>query len=79
MIKALPGVLWCLIWLHSSDGQPIWITSEAITVLKPLLPEHRDHLAKGTETLVYTAGKVFGVREDEDAIERLIKSCPKGP
>jgi hypothetical protein len=74
--RALPIV--CLILVHSADGGDLWIESAAITVVKPLFGEHQDHLAKGTRTLVYTAGKVFGVREEEDAIERMIKACPKG-
>jgi hypothetical protein len=55
------------------------IQSEAITVIRPLLSEHQDHLAKGTRTLVYTAARVFGVREEEDEIERMVKACGKGP
>jgi hypothetical protein len=74
--RVLPVV--CLILVHSSDGGSLWVESEAITVLKPLLSKHQDHLARGTRTLVYTAGKVFGVRESEEDIERMIKSCGKG-
>jgi hypothetical protein len=71
--KILPVA--CLILLHSADKADLWIESAAITVVRPVLPEHQDHVAKGTRTLVYTAGKVFGVREEEPAIERLIKAC----
>jgi hypothetical protein len=55
----------------------LWIESAAITVVRPLLPEHRDHLAKGTQSVVYMAGKAFGVRESERDIERMVKSCDR--
>jgi hypothetical protein len=73
VIRVLPIV--CLLLFHSSDGSLIWIESTAISVLKPA-PAHLDHVTKGTQTIIYTStGKTFGVREEEDAIERLVKTC----
>jgi hypothetical protein len=67
--------LWCLLLLHSPDGSEIWIESNAINVIKSGVP-HRDHIAKGTGTVVYTTtGKNFGIRENDGDVARMIKSC----
>jgi hypothetical protein len=73
------AVFFCLLLFHSSDGSPIWISAAAITVLKPA-PAHQDHLAKGTQTIIYTStGKTFGVRElDQDIVGR-VNACDKEP
>jgi hypothetical protein len=70
--------LWCLILFHSSDGSLIWIKSAAITVVKPILSHHRDHIAKGTAAVVYTtAGRTFGVHDDATDIVSKVDSCDR--
>lgn len=79
MIRVLPLVL-CLILFHSSDGSLIWISADAITVVKPVSAQHVDHLARGTQAVVYTVtGRTFAVREGDEAIVDKVNSCDKAP
>jgi hypothetical protein len=65
----------CLILFHSSDGSPIWIKSAAVTVIKPA---HQDHLAKGTQSVVFTVtGKTFAVREKDEEVVAKIDACDR--
>jgi hypothetical protein len=64
----------CLLLLHSPDGSELWIESNAITVIKSGVP-HRDHIAKGIGTVVYTAKGNFGIREADGDVAKMIKSC----
>jgi hypothetical protein len=42
-------------------------------------PVHQDHLARGTQAVVYTStGRTFGVRESDDDIVTKVNSCDKG-
>jgi hypothetical protein len=74
----LPSVL-CLLLFHSADGNPLWIRTAAITVLQ-LARNYHDHVAKGAQVLVFTVtGKTFGVRESEEEVARIVRSCEKEP
>jgi hypothetical protein len=71
--KILPVV--CLILVHSSDGNRLFIESAAISVLKPA-PIYHDHVTRGTRTIVYmSSGKSFGVTETEEDIAQGLKGC----
>jgi hypothetical protein len=71
--KILP--ILCLILVHSSDGNPLFMESAAISVLKPA-PIYHDHVTRGTRTIVYmSSGKSFGVRETEPDIAQSLKGC----
>jgi hypothetical protein len=77
MIRAL-SVL-CLILFHSSDGSVVWIKSSAITVVKPIPAKHRDHLAGGTQAVIYTvSGRTFGVLEADEDVVGAVDACDKG-
>jgi hypothetical protein len=72
-------VLWCLILFHSSDGSVLWIRSAAVTVVKPVPAQHQDHLARGTQAVIYTVtGKTFAVREADEDVVGAVDACDKG-
>jgi uncharacterized RmlC-like cupin family protein len=67
-----------MILLHSSDGSTLWIKSAAVTVVKPAA-KHRDHLAGGTQAVLYTiSGRTFAVLEDDETIVGAVDACDKG-
>jgi hypothetical protein len=77
MIRTL-AVL-CLILFHSSDGSVVWIKSSAITVVKPIPAHQQDHLARGTQAVIYTmTGKTFAVREADEDVVGAVDACDKG-
>ena len=71
------GVMLCWLLLHSPDRLDFWVSSAAVTGLRPAA-HHQDHIAAGTQAIVYVAGHGFGVRETEDELLNL-KCSLKGP
>jgi hypothetical protein len=64
----------CLISLHSPDGKVLHIDSNHIVAMRAA-EGVKQHLAIGTETIVYMSGQNFGVKETPEQIEELVASC----
>jgi hypothetical protein len=66
-----------LIVLHDPNGGEIAIDTRQIVLIRPV-EGIREHLAVGTETIVYLAGQKIGVRELPHEVEYLTKICEDG-
>ena len=64
----------CLIVVHSPDGSELRIDTNHILAVRPAAGVS-EHVAKGTNTLIYTGGKVFGVTEGFDDAINQIEQC----
>lgn len=69
-------LLSCLIMLHSPDGTGLLIGTNEI-VVREIDPKHQDHVAKGTNSVVYTNTKQngMGVKETLKEVTGLIDKC----
>lgn len=69
--------LWfgCLLILHAPDGSELKISTDHVIALRPSSAVPTEHLARGTQTVLYMAGKTFGVTESIDEISERIKRC----
>lgn len=72
MVTTITG---CLLMFHSPDGTPLVIDSAAIQIVRPVTTSSREHVSKGTHTVVYVGGKGVGVAETPTEVVRVIKEC----
>lgn len=60
---------------HSPDGTQLVIDSAAIQIVRPVTTGNREHVTKGTHSVVYVGGKGVGVMETPTEVVRMIKEC----
>jgi hypothetical protein len=63
-----------LITLHDPSGRLITFDSRQISAVQPT-EELSRHVAPGTKSIIYVAGKAFGVTEDREQIKAMIEEC----
>ena len=71
------SALWCLAILHSPDGQELRIDVRHIAAMRPA-HSVKQHLAHGTNTLVYVTTNTFGVIETKEQVQDAIHHCVDG-
>lgn len=67
----------CLVIFHSPDGAQLIVDTFHIGSLRPA-HSIKEHVAHGTNTLLFVDGKNVGITEDIGVAERLIKDCVDG-
>ena len=76
-MKTLLPLIFCLIVLHTPDGEEIAIDTRQILMLRPT--HHiREHFAPGSRTLLYMSGQKVVVTEAPHEVEYLTKICEDG-
>lgn len=77
MKGAVISSLFCLLVLHSPDGSPLLVFSNSVRVVRPVAHEHglRSHVAKNTNSVVYSGGQNFGVSETAVMILQKLRAC----
>lgn len=65
----------CLIVLHSPDGGTLQVEASSVYAMRAATGNVQEHVAKGTNTILYVGGKVFGVTETPQEIAALMESC----
>jgi hypothetical protein len=74
-VTLLPALLACLILLHTPDGGEIYIEAAHVVAIRPASQVHMENLAKGSNTVVYTADENFAVTEEEHSVIEKIDAC----
>lgn len=66
----------CMLILHSPDGTALLVDSDTFTV-RQIDPRHQDHVAKGTNSVIYLNFRPngFGVKETIEQISDMIRKC----
>lgn len=68
-----PAVL-CLVAFHTPDGRVIKIDTHHIMAVRTA-EAVKQHLAPGTNTVLYVGAQNFGVTESPDEVQMLIDEC----
>lgn len=68
-------ILPCLIALHGPDGGVLQVEANSIYAIRNITENIQEHVAKGTKTVIYVGGKVFGVTETPQEIAELTERC----
>lgn len=69
-------LLACLLTLHTPDGSAFYVEGTAIVAIRPVADAHKEHVAEGSRSVVYTLDKNFAVEEQaEEVINKMHESC----
>jgi hypothetical protein len=68
----------CILTFHSPDGSELILQSDVIRVVRPILNQHREHVAAGTNSVLYLGIRPagFGVVETAAQALQMIRDCP---
>jgi hypothetical protein len=68
----------CILALHSPDGSELLVQSDTIRVVKPIQNQHREHVAPGTNSVLYLGVRAagFGVMETAAQVLQMLRDCP---
>ena len=69
--------LGCLLVFHSPDGTELWVESDIIKVIRPVGASHREHIAPGTQSILYLGVRPagFGITEPAQQVLGKIGTC----
>jgi hypothetical protein len=67
----------CIAIFHTPDGQALSVDTRHITALRTAA-HIKEHLAPGTNTVLYVTTKSFGVVETVDQARDAIRNCTDG-
>jgi hypothetical protein len=65
--------LLCLAIFHAPDGTELTIDT-SITAIRGV-EKAGTHVAPGTRSLIYAGGEKFGVRETQEQVRMILKTC----
>jgi hypothetical protein len=67
----------CVLVFHSPDGTELLVQSDTIRVVKPISDQHREHVAAGTNSVIYTGVRQagFGVVETAAEVFQMVRDC----
>jgi hypothetical protein len=73
----LAAIAVCMLAFHSPDGSELLILSDMIRAIKPAVRAYHNHLAPGTNSVIYLGIRPngFGVRETPLQILQIIRDC----
>ena len=64
----------CLAIFHSPDNRELRVETQHIQAVRPA-DAAQQHLAPGTNAIVYVGSQKFGVVESASEIDQIIKDC----
>jgi len=64
----------CLAIFHSPDNRELRVETQHIQAVRPA-DAAQQHLAPGTNAIVYVGSQKFGVIESASEIDQIIKDC----
>ena len=64
----------CLAIFHSPDNRELRVETQHIAAVRPA-DAAQQHLAPGTNAIVYVGSQKFGVIESASEIDQIIKDC----
>lgn len=68
--------VYCFIAIHSPDGKDVtYVDAAHVFMIRPLAPQHEQHVAKGVRTILYIDGQKVGVSETPQEIQAMLKEC----
>jgi hypothetical protein len=67
----------CIAIFHTPDGQALSVDIRHIAALRPAI-NVKEHLAAGTNTVLYVSTKTFGITETIDQARSAIHNCTDG-
>jgi hypothetical protein len=69
----------CILVLHAPDGSELLVQSDIIRVIRPITAAHREHVAPGTNSVLYLGVRQagFAVIETAAQVLQLVRDCPQ--
>ena len=64
----------CLAIFHSPDNRELRVETQHIQAVRPA-DAAQQHLAPGTNAIIYVGSQKFGVAESASEIEQIIRDC----
>lgn len=64
----------CLIIVHTPDGKELRLAVEHVSAIRPAEGLH-EHVAKGTNSIVFSGGKGYGVIETPAEVAKQLDHC----
>jgi hypothetical protein len=71
------AIIACIAIFHTPDGQALSVDTRHIAALRPAI-HVKEHLAPGTNTVLYVSTKTFGITETIDQARSAIHNCTDG-
>jgi hypothetical protein len=68
----------CLVTFHAPNDGLITIETHQIAMVRSAEELAGQHLAAGTNSVIYLAGHKVGVTETREKVEELIENCGQG-
>jgi len=73
-LARLVAAMTCLAIFHSPDNRELRVETQHIQAVRPA-DAAQQHLAPGTNAIVYVGSQKFGVIESASEIDQIIKDC----
>lgn len=78
-MRVAPIALTCMAILHSPGGSvELRVVVNQITAMRPIEGVHKQHVAHGSNSLIFAGGQKFTVEETLDQVQDAIHHCIDG-